>query len=297
GADPMRITTSQLYDSLLKGIRQQQDIQNSGNARIASGTRFQTPAQAGLDYKTSLDLRHAKLGIQGSLGAIDTVESRLGMSQTLLNDMAGILKRAQTLATQQASAQVGATERQAAAQEATHLMDQLLADANQQWQGQSLFAGTAVDKPAFIKDALGNVSYNGSAQDRVVAISDQQQVVSNIRGDAPGFSAAFAAMQSFRTALQNNDVPALQTALGDLVAAGNGMVDLTSDVGARISAVRISRTSYEDMSVTLDKRLNEHEGVDIPAIVAQLQQSSIALQAAYGQVAQLKSLSLTNFLR
>ena len=292
----MRITTSQLYDSLLKGIRQQQDIQNKGNAKIASGTRFQTPAEAGLDYKTSLDLRHAKLGIQGSLGAIDTVESRLGMSQTLLNDMANILKRAQTLATQQASAQVGATERQAAAQEASHLMDQLLADANQQWQGQSLFAGTAVDKPSFIKDASGNVSYNGSAKDRVVAVSDRQQVVSNIRGDAPGFGTSFAAMQSFQTALQNNDIPALQTALGDLVTAGNGMVDLTSDVGARISAIRISKTSYEDMSVTLDKRLNEHEGVDIPAIVAQLQQSSIALQAAYGQVAQLKSLSLTNFL-
>jgi len=293
----MRITTSQLYDSLLKGIRQQQDIQNSGNAKIASGTRFQTPAQAGLDYKTSLDLRHAKLGIQGSLGAIDTVESRLGMSQTLLNDMANILKRAQTLATQQASAQVGATERQAAAQEVTHLMNQLLADANQQWQGQSLFAGTAVDKPAFITDALGNVTYNGSAQSRIVAVSDQQQVVSNIRGDAPGFAATFAAMQSFQTALQNNDTPALQTSLGDLVAAGNGMIDLTSDVGARISAIRISKTSYEDMSVTLDKRLNDHEGVDIPAIVAQLQQSSIALQAAYSQVAQLKSLSLINFLR
>jgi len=292
----MRVTTAQLYDSLLTGVKQQQNIQNSGNAKIASGTRFQTPAQAGIDYKTSLDLRHAQLGIQGSLESTITVESRLGSSQTLLNDMSNILQRAQVLATQMASEQVGATERQAAAQEVNHLLDQMFADANQQWQGQSLFAGTAVDKPAFVKDIAGNITYNGSAQDRIVAISDQQQMVSNVRGDDPRFAAAFTAMQSFQTALQNNDQAAIQTSLGDLNSAGSGMIDLTSDIGARISAVRISRTSYEDMKVTLDKRLNDHEGVDIPAIVAQLQQSSIAMQAAYSQIAQLKSLSLTNYL-
>jgi len=292
----MRVTTAQLYDSLLTGVKQQQNIQNTGNAKIASGTRFQTPAQAGIDYKTSLDLRHAQLGIQGSLESIITVESRLGSSQTLLNDMSNILQRAQVLATQMASAQVGATERQAAAQEVNHLLDQIFADANQQWQGQSLFAGTAVDKPAFVKDITGNITYNGSAQDRIVAISDQQQMISNVRGDDPRFAAAFTAMQGFQTALQNNDLAAIQTSLGDLNTAGSGMIDLTSDIGARISAVRISRTSYEDMKVTLDKRLNDHEGVDIPAIVAQLQQSSIAMQAAYSQIAQLKSLSLTNYL-
>lgn len=293
----MRVTTSQLYDSLLKGIRQQLDIQNRGNAKIASGTRFQTPAEAGIDYKTSLDLRHARTGIQGSLGAIATAESRLSMSQTMLNDMGNILKRASALATQQASAQVTASERQAAAQEALQLTEQLLADANQQWEGQSLFAGTAVDQPAFIRDALGNITYNGSSQDRVVAIADNQQVISNVRGDHPAFAAAFAAMQSFTTALQANDTAGLQTALNDLVAAGNAITELTSEVGSRISAIGITRTAYEDMNLTLEKRLNQHEGVDVPAVVAELQQSSIALQAAYSQVAQLKSLSLINFLR
>lgn len=293
----MRISTNMIYNNLLSGIRNQQTIQNDGNAKISSGTRFQTPTQAGLDYKVSLDIRHAQSSVKNSINANKTVESRLNISQTLLNNMSNLFKRAQALAVQQSSGQFGASERQAALQEVNHLSNQLLSDANQSWQGQALFAGTAVDKQAFTDDGLGNISYTGSNQDRIVSISDSQQVVSNIRGDNPAFTAAFSAMQAFKTGLQNNDQAAISNALGALNNAGNGMIDLTSDVGAKLSAIQISRTSFEDMKLNLDKQLINHEGVDIPSVVAEMQQSRIALQAAYNQIAQLKSLSLTQFLR
>ncbi len=293
----MRISTSMLYNNLLTGIRNQQTILNDGNAKISSGTRFQTPAQSGLDYKVSLDIRHAQVAVQSSVDASKAVESRLNISQTILNDMSNIFKRTQVLAVQQASGQLSSANRQVALQEVNHLADQFLADANQKWQGQSLFAGTAVDKAAFTKDAAGIVTYTGSNHDRIVSISDNQQIISNIRGDNPAFSAAFSALQGFKTALTNNDSAAIQTSLGALNSAGDGIINLTSDAGARLGAVRISRTSFEDMKLSLDKQLNQHEGVDIPAVVARMQQSSIALKAAYQQIAQLKSLSLTNFLR
>lgn len=293
----MRVTTAQLYDNLLSGVQKQLDIQAKGNARIASGRRFSTPAEAGVDYKTSLDLRHAGHAVDGSLKAIGIAESRLLASQTTLHNIGNMLKRAQTLAVQQASAQISASERQAASQEVAHLLDQVLNDANQTWQGQSLFAGTAIDQPAFVTDLAGNVVYNGSNQDRIVAVSDRQQIISNVRGDHPAFAAAFQALQNFRNALQTNDVAGVQTALDELNTAHDAMVDLTSEIGARIAAVRFSRASYEDIQATLEKRLNDHEGVDIPAIVTQLQQSSIALQASYSQIAEMRTLSLTNFLR
>jgi flagellin-like hook-associated protein FlgL len=289
----MRISTSMLYNNLLSGIRNQQTILNDGNAKIASGTRFQTPAQSGLDYKVSLDIRHAQVDVKSSIEASKLVETRLGASQTMLNDMSNILKRASVVAVQQASGQLSNAERQSALQEIIHLSDQFRANGNQQWQGQSLFAGTAVNKQAFAADG----TYTGDSSDRIVSISNNQQVSSNVRGDAPAFSAAFSAFQAFKTALSNNDQAGIQNALGSLNLASDGMINLTSDVGSRLKAVQISRTSFEDMKVNLDIQLNAHEGVDIPAVVAQMQQSSIALKAAYSQIAQMKTLSLTNFLR
>jgi flagellin-like hook-associated protein FlgL len=293
----MRISTNIIYNNLLSGIRNQQTIQNDGNAKISSGTRFQTPAQSGLDYKISLDIRHAQVAVQSSIDASSTVDSRLSISQTMLNDMNNLLTKAQVLAVQQASGQLGATERQAALQEMNHLADQFLSDANKTWQGQSLFAGTAVDKNAFTDDGTGNITYTGSKQDRIVSISDNQQILSNVRGDNIAFSKAFSAMQSFKSALKNNDQTAIHNSIGALNSAGNSIIDLTTEVGSRLAALRISRSSFEDLKVNLDKRLAAHEGVDIPSVMAELQQSSIALKAAYSQIAQMKSLSLTNFLR
>jgi len=293
----MRVTATQMYDNLLAGVNKQMAIQAKGREQVSSGTRFQRPADAGLDYKLSLDLRHAQVGVTGSLDAVKTAESRLGASQTMLNSMQNIMVRAQSLAVQQGSAGLSAAERQSAALEVGHLLTQFASDANQKWQGQSLFAGTAVDKIAFSNDGLGNYTYAGSNQDRVVAISDTLQVNSNVRGDDPAFAAAFTALKSFQTALQGNDVAGITTALGSLNSAGNAMIDLTSEVGGRLSALTVTRTSFEDMKFTLDKQINTHEAVDIPAVVARLQQSSIALQASYSQISQMKSLSLLNFLR
>ncbi|MDQ6957863.1 MAG: hypothetical protein Q9M24_01990 [Mariprofundaceae bacterium] len=294
----MRVTQNQLYDTLLTGIRNQLDIQARGNAQVSSGKRFQRPAQAALDYKTSLDIRSAQTGVQSSLKAINTASTRLNNSMSTLNSMQQLLVRAQTLAVQQSSGQIGASERQVAAVEVTRLRDQLLGFANQQLDGQSLFAGTAVNQNAFtLNTGTGVVSYSGNATDRTVAISSSQTVASNVRGDKTAFTQAFSAIQALNTALNTNNITGIQTALGQLNTAGNSMTDLTAEVGSRVHTLNLQQQSFEDMKFNLEKRLNDHEGVDIPATISQLQQASVAMQAAFSQVASLRSLTLVNFLR
>jgi len=293
----MRITNSQLYENLMSGINKQLQIKNDGNASVASGTRFQRPSQAGLDYKTSLDLRHTQSQIKGGLEALTIAESRLSASQTMLNDITNVLTRAQSVAVQQASGQIGGQERAAAAAEVAHLLDQVANSANQQWQGESLFAGTAVGQQSFAPDAFGAYQYQGSNQDRVVVISTRQSITSNVRGDEQAFSNTFSALINFQTALLANDQTGIATAISELTTANNNMIDLTSRVGGQISAIQSYNQSYQDMKFTLDKRLNQHEAADIPALVASMQQADIALQASYSQIAQIKSLSLVNFLR
>ena len=293
----MQINTQQSYDSLLAGIRRQLEAQAAGNARVSSGKRFQRPADAALDYKTSLDIRHMKKGVETSLKAINTAKTRLNHSLTMINSMQNIITRAQTLATQQASGQISAANRLAALTEVRQLKDALFTYANQRLDGQSLFAGTATSADAFVKDSAGNISYNGNAHDRTVAVTTSQIVISNVRGDQAAFSKAFAAFKSLETALAGNDQGGVQSALGQINDAGGSMIDLNADVGARIHSLDLQQRLFTDISLSLDTRLNEHEGVDIASTVARLQQSSVALKAAYSQIATLRSLSLVNFLR
>ncbi len=293
----MRITNNQMYENLMSGINKQLKIKNDSNASIASGTRFQRPAQAGLDYKTSLDLRHTQSQIQGSLESLTIAESRLSASQTMLSDISNVLKRAQTLAVQQASGQIGPQEHAATVNEVNHLLDQVANSANQQWQGEFLFSGTAVGTQPFSVDGSGVYQYQGSNQDRTVSVSTRQSINSNIRGDEVAFSQAFSSLTNFQTALANNDQTSIANAISELTAAGNGIIDLTSNVGGQIKALQSYTQSYKDMKFSIDKRLNEHEAADIPALVAAMQQADTALQASYSQIANIKNLSLVNFLR
>ncbi|MDQ6989875.1 MAG: hypothetical protein Q9M19_08325 [Mariprofundaceae bacterium] len=293
----MRITSSQLYDNLLSGVNKQLKVQADANASIASGKRFQTPAQAGIDYKVSLDLRHTQSQLKGSFEALIVTDSRLGATQSVLTDMIHVLGRAQALAVQQSSANMTTAEHQAAANEVKHLLDQVANSANKAWEGDALFSGTAINQQAFVQDAQGFYQYQGSAQDRVVAISNTQQVVSNVRGDEPAFALMFDALKTFQNALENDEGWGIGGAIGDLSKASNGMIDLTSRVGGQINALSSYRQSYEDMQFAIEKRLNEHETADIPALVAEMQQANIALQASYSQIANMKNLSLVNFLR
>ncbi len=293
----MRVTQNQMYDSLTAGINRQLKIKNDANAAIASGKRFQRPAQAGLDYKISLDLRHTQSQIKGSLEALNTANSRLSASQTMLNDIRNVLTRAQTLAVQQASAQTSATEQQAAAVEVRHLLDQVANSANQTWMGESLFAGTATDVTPFVQDATGAYQYQGSNQDRTVAINANQTMPSNVRGDEPAFANTFNALQSFITALETGDRQGIGNAITNLTTATNDVIDLTSRVGSQISAIQSYKTAYDDMRFAIDKRLNEHESADVGQLVVDMQTADVALKAAYTQIASLKSMSLVNYLR
>ncbi len=391
----MRISTTQQYNNLLQGINRQLEITASRGEQIAADKRFLRPSQAGFEYKTSLDFRHAQSAVNGSLTAIDIADSRLAATETILNDMKNILVRAQTLAVQANSAQLGVQERNSIAIEVTHLRDQIFSDMNEQWQSQSLFSGTAVDRPAFttafnagsalftagantsiavsqtsnangvndtytitlnaagtqidaVTDGLGtnqlaapvvlaaganalnltngavldatfdgtpqantaggsltvtganpagNYAYNGSDQDRIVAISDTLTVISNVRGDDPAFLQALNGLNDFATALQNNDTAAIATSLTALTDSGQSIIDMTSEVGARMNSMTASKTANEDMRYTLDRSINNHEAVNIAEAMAQIQQANVVLQASYSLVSRLQSLSLVNFLR
>ncbi len=293
----MRVTQNQMYDSLTVGINKQLKIKNDANAAISSGTRFQRPAQAGLDYKISLDLRHTQSQIKGSVEALSVADSRLSASQTMLNDISNVLTRAQTIAVQQASAQTGSGEQLTAAVEVRHLLDQVANSANQTWMGEALFAGTDTGAIAFVQDATGAYQYQGSNQDRTVAVNTNQSITTNVRGDEPAFSNTFTALQSFITALETGDRQGISDAIGNITSATNEIVDLTSRVGGQISAIQNYKTSYDDMKFAIDKRLNEHESADVAKLVVDMQTADTALQASYTQIANLKNMSLINYLR
>jgi len=293
----MRVTTQQMYETLLSGVRKQLQIYADRSEQASSGRRFTRPSQDGLGYKTSLDIRHVQSGIQAGLKAINTAKLRLGASQNALSQILPVIQRAQVLAVQQASASLGSADRQVAATEVAHLQEQLLALANETFEGAPLFSGTATDTAPISLDLAGNAQYQGNSQDRLVAITSTQTIISNVRADHAAFTQAFASIQAFKTALSANDVNGIQNSIDSLNAAGDAMADLTAEVGGRLRSIDMREQTFLDMQMQMEMRLNEHEAVDIAEVATRLSQAQTTLQASYAAIARLNNLSLVQFLR
>lgn len=293
----MRITTQSVYDKLLAGIRSQMQTQSEGTEQISTGRRFSRPSQDGVAYKTSLDIRHVQSGLGASLSAINVAKLRLGVSENILSQIVPIMQRAEVLAVQQANAGLTASERQAASVEVAALEDQLVSLANTAFEGKALFAGTATDVKPIQLDGAGNAVYQGNAQDRVVAITPAQNIVSNVRADHTAFTQVFSSIKSLKDALTSNDTLGIQASIDLISSAANAMVGLNAEVGGKLNSLQIRENSFQDMDSQMQIQLSQHESVDMAEVATRLAQSQTSLQAAYAEVANFNKLSLVNFLR
>ena len=198
---------------------------------------------------------------------------------------------------QQSNAGLTASQRQAASVEVAALQNQLVALANTAFEGKSLFAGTATDVKPISIDGAGNAVYQGNAQDRSVAITPTQSIVSNVRADHTAFSQIFSSIKSLKDALTSNDVSGIQSSIDLISSASSAMVGLNAEVGGRLNSLTMRENTFLDMDTQMQIQLSQHESVDMAEVAMNLAQSQTSLQAAYAEVAKFNSLSLVNFLR
>ncbi|MFQ5356659.1 MAG: hypothetical protein ACE5DY_09300 [Mariprofundaceae bacterium] len=292
----MQITSAQSLSRLLSGIQRQLDNQLQGNEQVASGKRFLRPSDAPSDFQKSISLRRALSSLQTGQQSIETGKARLQASMGVVGQMQSVLNRAQVVATQMANATVSVSERNAAAVEMENLKQALLNLANTTWQGDALFAGTATKTPAFILDVNGHAVYQGSIQDRAVDISSTIRLTSNVRGDEAAFSLAFSALENLQTALQNNNVIAIQAGIDETTQAASSMADMNAKLGAMHNVFEIHLSVSQNSELMLQQRLDNHEQANLPEVITRLEQSSVTLQALYSQISRFQKLSLVNFL-
>ena len=295
----MIISSQQMVDTLLAGMQKQQQTVATDTSQLSSGQRFTTADQNPIAYEKSLSMRDLQSGIKGSLSALDTAASHLGMSQSTLSQMQPLLQRAQVLATQMSSANAGTASYGAALNEVKSLQQQFLALANQTWEGKPLFAGTntGVSSAFTMNTTTGAVTYNGNNQNPTVVVSPTQSVDLGANGSNAAFTQAFTAFQGFATALSSGSVPGMQSALTNFNNAATAMTNLTAQVGGTLHAVTLQKASYQNLQTQVATSLSNNESADVAKTATQLNQANVALQAIYSQLAKIGNLSLMNYLK
>lgn len=291
----IRLNPNPLPD-LLAAIQQSEQNANTALQQLSTGRRVNQlsddPAAS-----ASIVLNHNQSSQDDQyLQNVSTLQPRLQVADSSLNDVVTALTSAISLGTEGANGTLNAGDRQAIAAEVQGIQAQLVSLGNATYQGTYLFAGTDVGtQPFTLNSATGVVTYNGNANVTSTQISNGNSIQTNVPGSQlflnPSGS-VFTAIQDLSTALQSNSnigaaVTEVQNALTTVgtqrVLYGNALNQLST-----------TEDFLNQDQLNLSTQANSLIGVDLATASSNLVQAQTDEQATLAAASRV--LSLPNLL-
>lgn len=274
--------------------------------QIATGVRIQQGSDDPIGASRLRAL--TRLEIRGDTERENAARLGQDLSQAAneIEGVVSILQRARELAVAAASDPVGENGRAAIADEIEQLAEELFARSNaRSVTGAPLFAGTAT-APAYVRDAGGNVIYNGNAQNGAVPVAPGTEIERGLTGPQVfGFDnggtpdTAFAALSDLAAAMRSTGGDPAQAARDAI-----GRIDLALDtanrgqtvIGARAAWAESIQEDQDLRAIDIAEKRSSIEDTDIADTIVRLQQTLTALEASQASFARVSSLTLFNAL-
>jgi len=301
----MRVTTLMSTRATLRDLNEGFARLNRLQGRLSSGKQIERPSDD--PYGTS-----RALALRGELGGIDQFQRNvddgtgwLNTCDTALGQMSDMLGRVRELLVQGGNDTAGPSERRAMADEIDQLAESLKQEANTQYGGRYVFAGTATDTVPYalggadryqvdagvITRAIGpqvelpiNADVHGLLGDGQPAADDKllhtlRDISDHLRGGTPADA----------NALRGGDLQRLDASVDVL----NG---IRADVGARTNRLAVAGARLSGLAVNATRLLSDVEDADMAQTITQYTTQQAAYSAALKAGASIVQSSLLDFL-
>jgi len=296
----MRISHQSVAQRLLREISTGQQALFETQEKLASGKAISKPSDDPFGISRTLAARtDLDLGAQWQRN-ITVAEDDLGLSESLLTNLGGLLQRAEELAVQGANGALTATARDQLGLEVSRLLTEAMAIGNSTFGGRYIFAGHQTAAPPFVEDVPGNptvVNYVGDAGtiEREIGPGGERIQVNIVGSDL--FDDVFSSLIKLRDDLYANDQTLVNADSGLVSDAFDQVIEHRGDIGAKMRQADVARTRLEDGELRLQSLIASFEEADLAESLVDLQMRDTALNAALGAVARTLDTSLLDFLR
>jgi flagellar hook-associated protein 3 FlgL len=286
---------------LLAAIALNRQAQNTALQQLASGRSVNqlsdNPAAASEDV-----LNHVQSNQDDQI--LQNLSSLTSQGQTIdstLNSAVQAVTQAISLGVEGANGTLSASDRQAVAQELTGIRDQVLALANQAYQGNFVFSGTATATQPFVLDNTqpDGVKYNGNTDTNSIEISPGRTVSINLPGSqifTNPSGGVLGALNGLITALQTNS--GIATANTNLGQAFSTLTSQRVFYGNTLNEFQSAQTFLNSDKTQLAQEENTLVGADLAASITNFEQAGVATNAILNATNQvLTTLNLLDYLK
>ena len=230
---------------------------------------------------------------------VNSAYDELAMTESALSSAEDLISRAREISVQGANSVLGPEDRAILAAEVEAIRDQLFKLANtQSSMGDYIFAGHAIDRPAFANND-GNYEFQGDEGQRVLNIAtgvtvNVRSVGTDVFGE--GETGIFAVLQNLAGGLRADDDEIIQRSMTRIDDSQQVMLEGIANLGSRMGLVEDQQLLNEAFNVQLKESLSGLEDIDYAKAISDMNLQMVALQAAQQTYSQTRDLNLFNYL-
>ncbi len=271
--------------------------------QLSSGKRL-TKVSDAPGAAIAVNRLRAKESMAGAfISAADDGLSMLSAQDSSLQDASSILNRVRELVVSGTSRLQNPQVRAAIATELESLRDQMVAVANTQYAGRSVFGGFSATA---VQNTGGSVSWVGDSNtvDRrvspelIVSVSSNgEQVFGFDAGSPAGSDNVFTVINRAAAAIRSATPEDARVELDKIEDRMMSVSSALASVGGRVNQIEMVQSQAEDSIVAMRTSRSLLEDVDMGEAVVNLRDAEAAYQATLAVVARLHSTSLLDFLR
>jgi flagellar hook-associated protein 3 FlgL len=293
-------------------LNQQASLQQT-QMQLSTGKKFLTAADDPVAAARVIDLNQSLKQTEQYQSNINAARDRLTTEEGVLQGATEILQQIRELGIQGLNDTLTANERANIATQMGSLNGQLVNLANtRNANGEYLFSGFKSNVQPFSKDASnpGAYGYAGDTNSRPIQIDAISQVTdgdpgSSVSGIPTGASPAtvplpgsianvFEAINRFATDLKNNAPN--KASIDDISNSLNRISSVRASVGTRLNGLDNQEQINSASILNTQTILSNTQDLDYAEAITRFSQQQVSLQAAQQTFAQVKKLSLFNYL-
>lgn len=293
----MRITQRAVALTSLQGLNRNLEGLGQLQKQLTSGRLINAPSDSPTGANKAMQTRSEQAAVAQQARNIADAEGWLSQTDTTLRTMLETTRRVRDLTVQGLnSGAMSDRAREALATEVASLREGLIALANTQNQGRSLFGGITAGPRAY--DTTGAwIGLPGTSVERQITDTESMRVdITGVEAFGTAPADLFTVVGAITSDL-NASPGALGGQLGALDEVMKGMQSAVADIGARGARLERVKQVNADRSIMLSSQLSGTEDIDLPNTIMRLQMQQVGYEAALSATAKALQPTLLEFLR
>jgi flagellar hook-associated protein 3 FlgL len=300
----------------LNGLTRLQSKITTATAQLSSGYRISQPSDAPDQIAPLLQLQAVLCHNRATTSALTRVQADVAGADQAVSSAIQLLDQARSIGAQGASTASSTATRAALAEQVISIQQQMVALANTQSAGRYVFGGDQDASPPYALNLNQPLTVPQNGVDRLftsplsatrdIEVSDRafiriDQTAQDLfdhrqADDSLASDNVFAALDSLRVALQNDDESGITAAQTSLHAASSWLNSTQGLYGSALNRINAATTQINNENVNLEQQISSIRDTDVVQTAMELTSAETQNQAAMAAEAKLPRTSLFDFL-